>query len=659
MKKKRIITMIIVIISFGVLVISTMYKLMIKKQDYYTKLLNNKVNVIIKGNSAPRGRILDRNGNVLVDNVGVKEIVYTKIRGIKTEEEINIAYKLADNIDIVNRIKIKDLKKFWMLLNKEKAKKLIKDEEYELQKERKLSSQEIEDLKYERINEKMLNELNDRDRKAAYIYKLMNTGYSYQEKVIKNKDVTESEYALINELQIQGVRGDVTWERTYPYGDVFRAILGNVSSSSSGIPSELKNEFLNKGYELTDRVGISYLEKEYEEYLKGTKATYKVNKDNTLTLLTEAKKGNDLVLSIDINLQKEIEDILYEQIRAGQKLKNTEYYNHSYVIVGNPTTGEVLAMSGKQILNDGSSEKNLDLTTGIINSSYTMGSVVKGATLAVGYKNNVIDVGDSVVDSCVKLYLNPAKCSFKRLGRVNDVKALAMSSNYYQYLIAIKLTGQKYRYNMKLNANENHFKLYRNTLEEFGLGVKTQIDLPNEKIGIKGSKVSDDLLLNLAIGQYDTYTPIELFQYINSVATGKRIAPTLMKEIKNQNGKVIKSQNVKVLNNISLDEKYLERIRLGFQSVLKNGTGRGYTNVSYKPAGKTGTSESFYDANNDGVAEIETISSSYAMYAPYDNPSVSLVVVSPNVSHKNGKSEYMAFINRNISKEVSQKLFEN
>ena len=212
---------------------------------------------------------------------------------------------------------------------------------------------------------------------------------------------------------------------------------------------------------------------------------------------------------------------------------------------------------------------------------------------------------------------------------------------------------------MKINANIDHFNLYRTMLDEFGLGVKTQIDLPNEKIGIKGSKISDDLLLNLAIGQYDTYTPIELFQYINSIATGQRVAPTLMKEIKNNEGKVIKKQEVKVLNKISLDEKYLERIRLGFQNVLKIGTGRGYTNVNYKPAGKTGTSESFYDADNDGIAEIETISSSYAMYAPYDNPTLSLVVVSPNVSHKNGKSEYMAFINRNISKEVSQKLFEN
>ncbi len=659
MKKKRIITFVLLIFFFSILVVYTMYNLMIKKQDYYTKLLNKKVNIIIEGNSAPRGRILDRNGNILVDNIGVKEIVYTKIRGITTQEEIDIAYKLAENINIINRIKPNELKKFWMLLNKDRANNLIKKEEYELQKQRKLNSKDIENLKYERITEEMLKELTEKDRTAAYIYKLMNTGYSYQEKVIKNKDVTESEYAIINELNLKGVRGDITWERTYPYKEVFKTILGTISSSSSGVPSELKNEYLKKGYSLTDRVGISYLEKEYEDYLKGTKATYKVNKDNTLTLLTEAKKGNDLVLSIDINLQQEIENILYEQIKAGQKLKNTEYYNHSYVIVGNPTTGEILAMSGKQILNDNNIEKKLDLTTGIITSSYTMGSVVKGATMAVGFKNNVIEAGDSVIDGCVKLYLNPAKCSFKRLGRVNDVKALAMSSNYYQYLIAIKLTGQKYRYNMKINANIDHFNLYRTMLDEFGLGVKTQIDLPNEKIGIKGSKISDDLLLNLAIGQYDTYTPIELFQYINSIATGQRVAPTLMKEIKNNEGKVIKKQEVKVLNKISLDEKYLERIRLGFQNVLKIGTGRGYTNVNYKPAGKTGTSESFYDADNDGIAEIETISSSYAMYAPYDNPTLSLVVVSPNVSHKNGKSEYMAFINRNISKEVSQKLFEN
>ena len=66
-------------------------------------------------------------------------------------------------------------------------------------------------------------------------------------------------------------------------------------------------------------------------------------------------------------------------------------------------------------------------------------------------------------------------------------------------------------------------------LSSYGLGIKTGIDLPNEDTGIKGKSYSADLLLNLAIGQYDTYTPIELLNYINTVADqGQRRKPSFV-----------------------------------------------------------------------------------------------------------------------------------
>ena len=93
----------------------------------------------------------------------------------------------------------------------------------------------------------------------------------------------------------------------------------------------------------------------------------------------------------------------------------------------------------------------------------------------------MITPGAYVNDSCVKLYFVPEKCSFKRLGKVNDLTALANSSNYYQYMIAIKLTGNTYKPNMKLNATIKHFDIYRSMLASFGLGVKTEIDLPGRR----------------------------------------------------------------------------------------------------------------------------------------------------------------------------------
>ena len=657
-KKESYILLIIVIGLFAIAFIR-LYFLMVVKQEYYNDRLLDKTKRSLLGSSAPRGRILDRNGKVLVDNVGIKTIVYSKIRGTKTSEEIEIAKELATILEIDKLPTESQIKEYWIITNKDESNDLITNDEKDQFKKRKLTQNELHQLKKDRIPDSELEKYQEEELKTIYILAIMNTGYSHDIKVIKEKNVTEDEYAKVNELNLKGVRGELSWERTYPYDNVFRMILGNVSSSTTGIPAEYKDEYLSKGYSLNDRVGISYLEKQYEEYLKGEKAVYAINNDNSLTLIKLGSKGNDLYLSIDIELQKKLEEILVEEIIAGKKLKNTEYYNHSYSVINDPNTGEILAMSGKQVLIDNAEEPTIsDVTPGIITSSYAMGSVIKGASMAVGFDNDIIKPNQRMIDGCVKLYLVPRKCSFERLGPVNDIKAMAMSSNYYQYQIAIGLTGKKYIPNIKLNVTDKEFNIYRKMFNSFGLGKKTEIDLPNEKPGITGKLIADDLLLNLAIGQYDTYTPISLLQYANTVATAKRIAPSLMKKIVSPEGKTIKELKPKVLNDLDLKEEHLERIRLGFIEVLKSGTGRGYTDVKYKPAGKTGTSESFLDGDNDGIAEIKTISSAYAMYAPYDNPKYSMIVMSPNVSHKEGDTEYLAFINRYISKRISKHLFE-
>lgn len=630
----------------------------IYKHNFYARKLDDKQNKYISLTSAPRGRILDRNGNILVDNIGVKTIVYKKSNSVKKTDEIEIAKKLADLITLDYNESIRELKDYYILLNKEKTDNLITDKEYDLYNNRKLSNDDLYKYKLERITEEMLSTFNDKDRLTAHIYSLMNKGYKYEIKIIKDKDVTEEEYAKIIESNIKGVTGSISWERTYPYNNVLRKIFGTVSSRENGVPNDKKRYYLNKGYSLNDRVGTSYLEEYYEEYLKGKKAIYKVNNDNTLTLVEKEEKGNDLVLSIDINLQMEVEKIIQDKIIAGKKLKNTEYYNHAYAIISNPNDGSILTMAGQR-LNENTNEFS-DISPNIINSAYTMGSVVKGASQTVGYQTNVIEPNKYMTDSCVKLYLVPEKCSFKRLGRINDITALKWSSNYYQFITAIKASGKTYRYNMKLNSTKDDFKRYRDTFASYGLGVLTDIDLPNEKPGIIGTKQADDLLLNLSIGQYDTYTPIELVQYINTIANnGKRIKLSLMNKIVDSDNNVIKKNDSKVLNTVELDNYYFERLKEGFRQVLDGGTGAGYTELKYKPAGKTGTSESFYDSDLDGKVDVKTISMSYAMFAPVDNPKYSLVVISPNVSHTNGKTEYIAYINKHISKEVSKILFEN
>lgn len=641
----------ILILIFTIALVRIFY-LSIIKNNYYNKILDQKTNIEVQGLSAPRGRILDCNGTVLVDNIGVNTIVYNK-NNLSTAEEIEIAYTLARNISSIEEGNTYELKKFW-LANNNDGDNLIKDSEYKLYNERKLSSYDLNSLKYDRIDEDILNSYDEYDKKAAKVYSLMNKGYSYDKKII-TKDVTDSEVAKIIEMNIKGITSELSWERKYNY-DTLKDIFGTIGS----ITKENKDYYLEKNYELTDVVGISNLEFQYDEYLQGKKALYKLNDDKTLTLISESKRGNDLYLSIDINMQNEINTILEQNITNGKNMNNTKYYNGSYVVVLDAKTGSIKAMAGKRILEDNKEQTFIDTSLNILNSSFTVGSVIKGASMTVGYQNNLIDIGKKIKDDCVKLYLNPRKCSYKSLGYIDDITALKTSSNYYQFLIAIKSTGNTYKYNMKLDVTKENFDLYRNTFLEYGLGNTTGIDLPNEPTGLKGEKIAGDLLLNLSIGQYDNYTILQIAQYMNTIANnGVRYKLNLVDHINDENDNTIYTYIPTILNKINLDNTYYERIKEGLRQVLYLGTGYGYTSTNYKPAGKTGTSESYYDNDNDGINDVKTITSTYAMFAPYDDPKYTVVVVSPNVGYYNGQNSNMAYINRYLSNDVTKKIFEN
>lgn len=615
-----------------------------KNQNFYLKKLNEKTNIFVKGPTAPRGRILDVSGKVIVDNKKLNAVFYKKDNSFKYDELLivkSLAQFLRDD-----KVSETDLKKYFKISQKESYDALLSNEEINELNNKGLSKNKLDYIKMERITSDMLDKLN---KKEALIYKKMNDGYNYQIKMILN-DLTDQEIAQITEMALPGIIVDYVWERTYPYNDTMKSILGSVGR----IPENELEEYLKKGYKIDDTVGVSYLEKEYDELLKGSNAIYKLEKNNKLKKVEEAKRGKDIVLSIDIDKQVYIENVLQEKIANAKKEANTKYYKESYAIVSNPTNGSIIAMAGKRLIKDDIWE---DVAKNIINTSYTMGSVVKGATIGVGYKYNIIDMGTKMKDGCVKLYYVPKKCSFKNLGVINDLQALQNSSNYYQFKIAIGLTGKKYKPNMKLNATEEDFLKYRNFLASFGLGKITNIDLPNEENGIIGKVISDDLLLNLAIGQYDTYTPIQVVQYINTIAAdGKKYSPSLLKGVMEDNKLSVKEKQVDGV--VDLEEDYLKRIKTGLNLVLLKGTGRGHVDASINPAGKTGTSQSFYDSNNDNISDVETVTKAFAAFMPVDNPLYSVVVISPNVSYNNPSNSYTSNVNRKIARAITDFLFE-
>ena len=642
----------------------------------YMQLFNTKASIAdlnqlstktVYGSSMPRGRIYDRNYNVIVDNVGVNLISYKRESGVTTKDEVSIAYKLAEKLDVdYSALTDTELRKFWIINNEEEADKKITEEEKELYERRKLKATEIEALKIKRITLDELSAYGDVDKEAAYVYYLMNNGYYYDEKTIK-EGATDEEYAYVaqNLDDLKGVSISTSWQRSYPYGDTLRQILGNVSSSKTGIPQELKSEYLNKGYSLNDRVGLSYLEYQYEDVLKGTKDEYEV-KNGVKKLVKKGSRGNDIVLSIDINLQLELEKVIEEELIKAKKEANTAYYDHTSVVITDPKTGEILAMASKQITSTSDGYKISDYTTNILTGSDTSGSVVKGASMLVGYKTGNLKIGDVFYDKCIKFKNTPQKCSWSTsLGALNDVTALEYSSNSYQFQLALKVAGVNYYYDMPIKIDDSALNTYRKIFNELGLGVKSGIDLPNETEGYKGKTSNAGLLLNYSIGQYDTYSVLQLSSYVNTVVNnGERLKLNLLKEVREATdseelGKVKSSYEKQVLNTVDIDKVYFERVKEGFKSVMSGFLGRGYMGDSPKPAGKTGTSESFYDSNLDGKVDTETYSKSFIGYAPYDDPVMSIVAISPHVSYKNVATTYTSNVNKRIVSRICNIFFEN
>jgi len=654
---------ILMILLFCIILIK-ITNVMLFEKDIYTSSLSNTTYTQVTGTSSPRGRIYDRNYNIIVDNKSLKTITYQKPKKATPQEMIQEAEVVAPHVDLnSSRITLRNKREYYCDKNRDLCNQLVTQKERDQVKQRKITQQDLEELKLERIKEEDLN-FSPEETKVAYLYYLMNKGYTYEEKIIKS-DATDREYAYISEHNesLAGFNTKIDWERVYPYGDTFKTILGKVSSTTQGIPAEEKDYYLEKGYSLNDRVGISYIEKEYEEYLKGEKAIYEIVNSHETKILQEGKRGQDIVLSIDINLQREVENIIANYVWSTKNEPNTEYYDHSTVVIQDPYTGEILAMASKRLVNG----EMIDNTASILTSPIMPGSIVKGASMLVGYNTGAVHMGEYMLDECVKVAGVAEKCSsVNNLGVINDITALAKSSNVYQFKIAIRVNGQEYHRDMKMNFNQSSFDTYRTMYHSFGLGVKTGIDLPVESKGYTSTDRAAGNLLDFVMGQYETYTPIQISQYISTIANGGyRLQPHLLKEIHassdtDEIGTLISKFEPNTLNRIDTAPEYMNRVKEGFYAVMHSsgGYGVGYMDDWMQAAGKTGTSQSFIDTNNDGVIDTETITSTFIGYAPASAPKVTFVVTSPDSSHPNSNIDYRSLVTYYLTRDITRKYVE-
>ena len=291
-----------------------------------------------------------------------------------------------------------------------------------------------------------------------------------------------------------------------------------------------------------------------------------------------------------------------------------------------------------------------DYSFGTITAAYPTGSVVKGATVLAGYSNDAIAMGQTMIDEPMLLPGGLMKASLfnRTIGNrvaVNDQTALERSSNVYMFKIALAISGNAYERYRGFSVAQEDWDTMRNSFAEFGLGVRTGIDLPNEGKGVTGRFIRTEpgTFLDFAIGQYDTYTPLQLLQYVSTIANdGYRMQPHVVKEIRqpSSDGKTLGAVETvvepKILNRINNSQAEIDRVKQGMRMVYtgSNGTARKYFNdLKYSAAGKTGTAEiNYYDDKESPFYTKASVNTTHVGFAPYENPEVAYAVLIPYIT---------------------------
>lgn len=412
------------------------------------------------------------------------------------------------------------------------------------------------------------------DISKEYIEKKIenNTNKNYAINLVK---VSKYEVDRVEKaLNIEGVTSQVINSRVYAEGEAFGSLLGYIGN----ITAEELEKKSDKGYTASSQIGKNGLEQVYEEKLRATDGVHiyiERGSEEITVAKTKSSDGEDIKLSIDSNLQKEV----YDQM---DKKKGAS-------IAVDSTTGEVLAMVSSPSYDSNTMITYKTKTIGKeweenenacfdnrANNLYSPGSTMKLITAAVGLENKVIDPNEKMKIDGLN-WQNSSSWGNYKVTRVKDVSsvnlydAVVNSDNIYFADKAIKIGSE--------NLIEG--------AKKFGLGAEIDFEypMPNSQISNNGKIDSEILLGDTGYGQGEVLTtPLQLTMAYSSLANeGKIMAPRLV----TSENKEAKSYSD------AIKKDYLNELQKDFSGVINDSNGSGYLCKidGVDLAGKTGTAE--------------------------------------------------------------------
>ncbi len=527
MKEKTKVTLlyILVAIMFFVL-ISRAFYLQVVKGDYYRDISENKSIRIVEIPTV-RGRILDRNGVVLAEDLPSYDLVITP-KYLKNREELKFVSSIIG------------------------------------------------------ITPEKISEIIEKSGLPNYKPVVIKRGLSFKQVVaIKERA-----------FKLPGIDISLRAKRFYPYGEVGENFLGFVGLVTK---DDLKKDSF---YDYNDFIGKQGIEKEYEKFLRGEKGKEEVQIDASGKIIKvlsvqNAVPGDDIYLTIDIRLQKELEKTVGN--RAGVS------------IALDPRNGEILAMVSRpsfdpnKLINGLSQKEYEELSkksaffNRAVQGEYPSGSTFKPITLiaalmthtvtknTVLYCRNSVKIGNIVFRD----WIYPAAFGYQ-----NPEEALANSSDVFFYTVGVK-TG--------IAAIDKYAKM-------LGLGEKTGIDLPDESSGLlpspewKKKALSSDWYVgdtaNLSIGQgYLLVTPLQMATLYEGLANnGLEYVPHLLLKIVSPSGKIVKEYGKRVRLNANIPDSVMQVVKSGMALLANRPEMRIMRIGGRAVCAKTGTAEVGKDA---------------------------------------------------------------
>ncbi|MBW2056572.1 MAG: penicillin-binding protein 2 [Deltaproteobacteria bacterium] len=567
---------VIAISVFFIFILSRIWYLQIVRGDEFLQLAKNN-RIRIRRVPASRGMILDRNGNILVDN--------------RPSFQVSL---VPEDIDDLNQV-LPEMSRILHMDQKELR------------------------LRITRHN----------GRQPFY-------------PVLIKSDISREQLAFLetHKMDLPGMVVDVIPRRSYSYNSLASHLVGYLGEIDQ---TEL-NEMKSSGYRQGDFIGKTGVEKQWESSLRGVDGGRQIEVDSVgreVRILSSVppRPGNNVVLTIDLEVQKAVEDLLVGKIGAAVAI--------------DPMSGRILAMASSPSFNPDLFASGIcredwitllntpfhPLQNKAIQGQYPPGSVFKIITAAAALEEGLLTPDETLeCPGFFTLGRKTYRCWKKGgHGTVNLRRALVESCDVFFYQVALRLgidTIAKYA-------------------RQFGFGKPTGIRLGGEKPGLMPTTVwkqrkyheawYDGETLVSGIGQGAILvTPIQMANMISAIANGGILyRPQLVQRVEDVNGNVIEQYPSTVMSRVSVSKKTLQIIRQALRGVVEDprGTGKAARIEGVPVFGKTGTAqvvklETFEEMENEQDLPIRYRDHAwFVAYACRQNPSIAVAVLIQHGGH--------------------------